>query len=74
MMEARVSVLETKVDILETRVDRHEDDKTVQIQLIEVFGRLRGVERMLWIATGGVIAVGGIATFFGWSILKELAK
>lgn len=54
--------------------NRQMGDKRTTSSLDEIFSRLRALERMSWIATGGVLTVGGIATFFGWSILKELAR
>ena len=71
-MESRLAVLETKVYALEKNND--EDEATVQNQLTDIYARLRNVERSIWLATGGVIAVGGIATFFGWNILKALGN
>ena len=49
-------------------------ERTLQEQLSGIFERIRVVERMIWVATGGALAVGGIATFFGWNILKVLGK
>ena len=69
-MESRIAVLETKVSSLER--NNSEDEATVQNQLTDIYARLRNVERSIWLATGGVIAVGAIATFFGWNILKAL--
>ena len=53
---------------------RQDRESEFHKQLSEIFHRLRMLERMAWIATGGVVSVGGIATFFGWAILKELAR
>ena len=40
----------------------------------EIFKRLRVLERMAWIMIGGMGALGTVATFFGWNILKLLGK
>ena len=45
-----------------------------QASLKEIFDRIRKIERLIWIAVGGLGAVTAVATFFGWNILKLLAK
>ena len=42
--------------------------------LKEIFERIRVLERLAYIAIGGLGAVAAVATFFGWNILKLLAK
>src|SRR3990167_6157520 len=43
-----------------------------QESLKEIFDRLRTLERLVWIASGGMMALSAVATFFGLNILKAL--
>lgn len=53
---------------------RNGNDLNTNQTLSEIFKRIRALERLAWIAIGGLGAVGAVATFFGWNILKILAK
>lgn len=53
---------------------RNGSDLGTQQSLKEIFERIRTLERLAFIAIGGVGAIGAIATFFGWNILKLLGK
>ena len=55
------------------RFDQHiEDDKEMGAVIAEMKDDIRVLTRALYMASGGLVAVGGIATFFGWNILKLL--
>ena len=53
---------------------RNGNDLTTAQTMKEIFDRLRTLERLAYLAMGGVGAVGAVATFFGWNILKILGK
>lgn len=53
---------------------RNGSDVDTKASIKEIFDRLRTLERLAYIAIGGLMAVGGVATFFGWNILKLLGK
>ena len=50
------------------------NELNTQTSLNGIFKRLRSLERLAWIAIGGLGSIGALATFFGWSILKTIAK
>jgi len=45
-----------------------------QSSLKEIYERIRVLERLVWIACGGMLAVSGLASFFGFEILKQLTR
>ena len=53
---------------------RNGNDLDTKVSLKEIFERIRVLERLAYIAIGGLGAVGAVATFFGWNILKLLGK
>jgi len=53
---------------------RNGHDTTTQTRLDSISERLRVLERMAWVAIGGLGALGTVATFFGWQVLKLLGK
>ena len=53
---------------------RNGSDLDTKGSLREIFERIRVLERLAYIAIGGLGAVGAVATFFGWNILKLLGK
>ncbi len=78
MMEdllARLSGIERSAERFETdRLHRNGSDVDTKGSLREIFDRVRTLERLAYIAIGGAAAVGALATFFGWNILKLLGK
>ena len=42
--------------------------------LRDIYDRIRTLERLVWIAVGGVVVTGGIVSIVGGNILKLLAK
>ena len=67
-IQARVAMLTERTRALAQIVERHED------AIDGVYSRLGKIERLIYIGLGGVLAVGGIASFFGWNILKVLGQ
>lgn len=53
---------------------RSVSDKNMREWLTAIEERLRTVERLVWIAVGGVVVLGGIITLIGGNILRLLAK
>lgn len=51
---------------------RSTGDKSTAERLVSLDLRLSNIERLSYIALGAVGAVGALATFFGWNILKAL--
>lgn len=49
-------------------------DLDTRARLQRISDRLAVIERMAWIALGGMLTVGALATFFGWNILKLLTR
>ncbi len=43
-----------------------------QVKLDSMDGRLRVIERMIWLGLGGLIVIGGLVSFLGGTILKVL--
>ena len=65
-LQAKVAVLMERTGTLRDTVERHEN-------IIDgVFKRLGKIERLIYIGLGGLLALSGIASFFGWNILKLL--
>ena len=58
--------LQATIAVLKATVERHENI------LDGIFGRLVKIERLIFIGIGAVGAVGALASFFGWNILKLL--
>src|SRR3990167_283653 len=54
--------------------NRNGQDATTKQRLDRISDRLAKLEKMAWMAIGGLFAVGSIATFFGWNILKLLGQ
>ena len=78
MMEdllARLAGIERSAARFETDLlHRNGSDLDTKVSLKEIFERIRVLERLAYIAIGGLGAVGAVATFFGWNILKMLGK
>ena len=78
MMEdliARLAGIERSAARFETDLmHRNGSDLDTKVSLKEIFERIRILERLAYIAIGGLGAVGAVATFFGWNILKLLGK
>lgn len=72
---ARLAGIERSAARFETDLQhRNGNDLDTKISLKEIFERIRILERLAYIAIGGLGAVGAVATFFGWNILKLLGK
>ena len=72
---ARLSGIERSAARFETDLmHRNGSDLDTKVSLKEIFERIRVLERLAYIAIGGLGAVGAVATFFGWNILKLLGK
>ena len=65
-IHAQVAMLQERTRALTVTVDRHESS------MGGIYSRLGKIERLIWIGIGGLGAVGALATFFGWNILKVL--
>ena len=72
MSEADVAVLNERIAGVDRQLNAHEQQCERNKEAI--FGRLRVIERLIYIGLGGLLAISGIATFFGWNILKLLGK
>jgi len=48
--------------------NRNGQDATTKQRLDRISDRLAKLEKMAWMALGGLVAVGSVATFFGWNI------
>ena len=72
---ARLGGIERSAARFETDLlHRNGSDLDTKVSLKEIFERIRVLERLAYIAIGGLGAVGAVATFFGWNILKLLGK
>ena len=72
---ARLAGIERSAARFETDLmHRNGSDLDTKVSLKEIFERIRVLERLAYIAIGGLGAVGAVATFFGWNILKLLGK
>ena len=49
---------------------RNGSDLDTKVSLKEIFERLRVLERLVWIAMGAVVVVGGLVSLVGGHILK----
>lgn len=49
------------------------NDKNARDWLTGLDTRLQTIERLVWIAVGGVVVIGGLTSFVGGSILKLLS-
>jgi len=68
----RIAVLLEKVTTLKDDLINHEEQ--CERSKAEIYSRLGKIERLAYLAIGGIVAIGGIANFFGWNILKLLGK
>ncbi len=72
-LQAKLSGLErTGARFEADLVHRNGSETDTKQSLREIYDRLRVVERLIYIAMGGVMAVGALATFFGMKILLLL--
>ena len=72
---ARLSGIERSAARFETDlIHRNGYDTDTKGSLREIYERIRTLERLVWIAVGGVVVVGGIVSIVGGNILKLLAK
>lgn len=55
-------------------IHRSLSDQSAQKWLGGIESRLQTIERLVWIAVGGVVVIGGLTTFVGGNILKLLAR
>ena len=53
---------------------RSGNDTSTREWLGGIDGRLRTIERLVWIAVGGVVVIGGLTAIIGGNILKLLAR
>ena len=67
-IHATVAMLTERTNTLKSTVERHEGS------MGGIYTRLQTIERLIYIGLGGLLAVSGLATFFGWNILKLLGK
>lgn len=67
-IHAQVATLAERTRALTQTADRHET------AIDGIRSQLSDIKRLIYIGLGGVLAVGGIASFFGWNILKMLGK
>ena len=78
MMEdliARLSGIERSAARFETDLmHRNGHDSDTKGSLKEIYDRLRTLERLIWIAVGGLVVVGGIVSIVGGNILKLLSR
>ena len=65
-IQATVAMLTERTRALTATVDRHEGS------MGGIYTRLQTIERLIYIGLGGLLAIGSLATFFGWNILKLL--
>ena len=72
---ARLAGIERSAARFETDLlHRNGSDLDTKVSLKEIFERIRVLERLAYIAIGGLGAIGAAATFFGWQVLKLLGK
>ena len=67
-LQSQVAVLNERTRALGVVVERHEG------AMGGIYSRLQTIERLIYIGLGGLLAISGLATFFGWNILKLLGK
>lgn len=71
----RIAKLETAAVRFETNlvhVNGNGDSATARLRDIEE--RLRSLERLAWVAIGGLATLTGVAGFLGWQVLKLLVR
>lgn len=71
-MDVKIAVLEEKSRHFEEWSERHQEQDDEALK--DIFSRLGKLERLAYISMGAIIAVGSVASFFGWNILKLLGK
>ena len=67
-IHSQLAVLTERTKTLSATVERHE------VSMDGIYTRLQTIERLIYIGLGGLLAIGSLATFFGWNILKLLGK
>ena len=70
MSDAEVAILNERVGNIRSLLDTHV--KECAQDKMSMTDRLARIERLIFIGIGGLCAVGALATFFGWNILKVL--
>ena len=70
MGEHDVAVLMEKFNNMSGKLAAHEEQ--CENSKREIYSRLGRIERLIFMGLGGLGAVGALATFFGWNILKVL--
>ena len=70
MGEHDVAVLMEKFNNMSGKLSDHEAQ--CESSKREIYARLGRIERLIFMGLGGLGAVGALATFFGWNILKVL--
>ena len=74
-LQAQLAGLRRSADRFEADLShRSDNDGTIRDSMKEIFARLRTVERLIYIAVGGVIVTGGIVSIVGGKILGLLAR
>ena len=72
---ARLAGIERSAARFETDLlHRNGSDLDTKVSLKEIFERIRVLERLAYIAIGGLGVIGALASFFGWQVLKLLGK
>lgn len=67
-IQAQIAMLTERTRSLVSIVDRHEGS------MVGIYNRLQNIERLIYIGLGGLLMLSGLATFFGWNILKMLGR
>ena len=74
-LQARLAGIERSAARFEADLsNRNVNENGYKLRLDKISDRLAKLERLAWMAMGGLVAVGSLATFFGWNILKLLGR
>ena len=71
MHSADVATFTERISALKEQFDAHDErDMATQDML---FSKLESIQRLVWIAVGGVVVIGALVSLVGGSIMKLLA-
>lgn len=71
-LQSSIAMLTERLSALQREVSAH-DQKDTDTQAL-IFEKLDSIFRLIWIAFGGVIVIGGVIALIGGNILKLLGR
>lgn len=74
-IQARYAEIQSDISTMRAGLQAHiQDDQVVAKVIGGMDERLRTVERLVWIAAGGVLVIGAMVSIVGINILRLLAR